>query len=140
MTRVTGFFVSIFTGILSDWMHVKRNVSLTNVRKIFIVLGKIHHNFSLKPQSLITKICLASVIPAIFCVAASYGECNTTLVVTLLTIAISCQGFDVAALIINPLDLSPNYVGPLNSIVQCMYSVAALLAPYTVGVLAPNVS
>lgn len=79
-------------------------------------------------------------IPAIFAVAASYGECDTTLVVTLLTIAISCQGFDVAALILNPLDLSPNYVGPLNSIVQSMFSTAALLAPFTVGVLVPNVS
>lgn len=83
---------------------------------------------------------LASIIPAIAYIAASYSGCNDMLVIIWLTIAVSGQGFEVAAITVNPLDLSPNYVGPLNSIVISVSSVGSLLAPYTIGILTPNVS
>lgn len=38
--RFIGIIVSIFSGFLSDWMYSKRKISLTKVRKIFVVLGK----------------------------------------------------------------------------------------------------
>lgn len=60
--------------------------------------------------------------------------------VTLLTISISGQGFDAAGIILNGLDIAPNYIGPLNAIVQTMYSAAAIFAPYTIGILTPNVN
>lgn len=59
---------------------------------------------------------------------------------TLLTISISGQGFDAAGVILNALDLGPNYIGSLNAVVQTMYCAAAIFAPYTIGILTPNVN
>lgn len=61
------------------------------------------------------------------------------LVVSLMAIAISCQGFDAAGLTLNPYDLSPNYIGPLNGFVTTVFTVAAPIAPYSIGVLTPHV-
>lgn len=36
--RIASVFVSIFTGFISDWMHEKRDVSLTTIRKTFAAL------------------------------------------------------------------------------------------------------
>lgn len=81
----------------------------------------------------------ASVIPSIFAITASYAGCDELLVVTLLTISIAGQGFNSAGTILNLFDLGPNYIGPLNGITNSISSIAALLAPYIVGVLTPHV-
>lgn len=73
-------------------------------------------------------------------ILASYGDCHETFVVTMLSLAISFQGFGVAALILVPFDLGPNYSGPLNAVVHTCYAVAALLAPFIVGFFAPHVN
>ncbi|XP_055326919.1 putative inorganic phosphate cotransporter [Sitodiplosis mosellana] len=116
--RIANIFVSIFSGFISDWMYVHRGVSLTNIRKIFAALS--------------------SFIPSIFAIAASYAGCDELLVVTLLTISIAGQGFNSAGTILNLFDLGPNYIGPLNGIANSVSSIAALLAPYVVGILTPH--
>lgn len=82
---------------------------------------------------------LASIISSIFAISASYAGCDELLVVTLLTISIAAQGFNTAGTVLNLFDLGPNYVGPLNSIVNTVSSIAALLAPNIVGILTPHV-
>lgn len=78
--------------------------------------------------------------PAISVLAASFAGCDEVLAVVLLTISISGQGFDAAGIGLNGYDLSPNYVGPLNGFVTTIYTLAALIAPYSMGILTPHVN
>lgn len=82
----------------------------------------------------------ASITPAAFGIAASHSDCNVKLVVILLSIAISGQGFDAAGSVSNAFDLSPNYIGPINAIAHTISSGASLLAPFMVGLLTPHVN
>ena len=82
----------------------------------------------------------ASITPAIFGIAASYSDCNETIAVLLLSISISGQGFDAAGSIANAFDLSPNYIGVINSIAFTISSGAGILAPFIVGLLTPHVN
>lgn len=38
------WIVSISTGFLSDWLHVKKYLSLTNNRKVFTAVGNLIEN------------------------------------------------------------------------------------------------
>lgn len=72
--------------------------------------------------------------------SASYAGCNHTLVVVSFIISIGMRAFLTAGLFINPMDLSPNYSGALMSLVNGAGSITGIIAPYTVGLLTPNVS
>lgn len=71
---------------------------------------------------------------------ASYAGCDEILAVVLLTISISAHGFNSAGAAINLFDLSPNYVAPLNAVINSLATVVGITAPYMVGVLTPHVS
>lgn len=86
------------------------------------------------------NILLASVVPSIFAVAASYAGCDETLAITFLTISIAGQAFNTAGTLLNLYDLAPNYISTLNGMVDIVQSTAALLAPSIVGILTPHVS
>lgn len=82
----------------------------------------------------------ASLTTSIFALAASYAECNEVLVAILLSISLTGHSFDVAGTELNAFDLGPNYVGPITSLVFTVATGTALIAPYTAGVLVPNVN
>lgn len=71
---------------------------------------------------------------------ASYAGCNEMLAVTFLSISISAHGFNSAGAAINLFDLSPNYVAPLNAVINSLATVVGMSAPYIAGILTPNVS
>lgn len=71
---------------------------------------------------------------------ASYAGCDELVAVVLLTISVSAHGFNSAGAAINLFDLSPNYVAPLNAVINSLASIVGILAPYIAGVLTPNVS
>lgn len=127
---------------MCDWLYVKHEIKLTHIRKLFVALGKFCDRNQLTNQVHNNNALLfpATIIPAIFAIAALYADCDETLVAIFLIIAITGQGFDAAGLIMNSIDLTPNYGGALNAVVQIMYSAAAILAPYSIGLLTPNVS
>lgn len=140
--RIANIIVSLITGFVSDWMHVHGGLSLTTVRKTFAALCIYIFNlifFLNKRFALILIFISASIIPSIFAISASYAGCDELLVVTLLTISIAAQGFNTAGTVLNIFDLGPNYIAPLNSIVNSVSSIAAFLAPNIVGILTPNV-
>lgn len=138
--RIANIIVSLLTGFVSDWMHVHRGISFTTVRKTFSALCiYICSIFLNKRFALILIFISASIISSIFAISASYAGCDELLVVTLLTISIAAQGFNTAGTVLNLFDLGPNYIGPLNSIVNSVSSIAALLAPNVVGILTPHV-
>lgn len=57
-----------------------------------------------------------------------------------LTISISGHGFNSAGAAINLFDLGPNYVAPLNGIINSLATIVGITSPYIAGLLTPNVS
>lgn len=78
-------------------------------------------------------------MPATFLISASYAGCDEILAVTFLTISISGHGFNSAGAAINLFDLSPNYVAPLNGVINSLATVVGITSPYIAGLLTPNV-
>ena len=90
------WFVSLGSGVLSDWMIVRKMISVTNSRKLYTTI--------------------ASAGPAIFIVIASYSGCDKVLAVVFFTIAMGLMGGYYSGMKVNALDLSPNYAGVLMAI------------------------
>lgn len=78
-------------------------------------------------------------MPATFLISASYAGCDEILAVIFLTISISGHGFNSAGAAINLFDLSPNYVAPLNGVINSLATIVGITSPYIAGLLTPNV-
>lgn len=89
---------------------------------------------------MVTIFFSASILPAIFILAATYAGCEHTLVVIYFTLSIAMHAFIPSGLFTIPMDLSPNYSGTIMSAGNAAGAVTGFLAPYTVGLLTPNVS
>lgn len=87
---------SLCSGVLSDWMIIRKLISVTNSRKLY------------------TSI--ASAGPAIFIVVASYAGCDKVSAVAFFTVAMGFMGAYYSGMKVNALDLSPNYAGVLMAI------------------------
>ena len=87
---------SLASGVLSDWMIVRKMITITNSRKLYTTI--------------------ASAGPAIFIVIASYAGCDKVLAVVFFTIAMGFMGAYYSGMKVNALDLSPNYAGVLMAI------------------------
>lgn len=87
----------------------------------------------------ISIIFVASALPAVFIILASYAGCDHVLVIVFFIIAIGMHGFQTSGLNTNSMDLCPNYSGVLMSVANGAASITGILAPYTVGVMTPNV-
>jgi ACS family sodium-dependent inorganic phosphate cotransporter len=62
------------------------------------------------------------------------------LVVIFFTFSIGLNAFMPSGLLTNPMDLSPNYAGTIMSIGNAIGALCGIIAPFTVGLLTPNVS
>lgn len=109
---------SLLTSWLADYMHSKNTMSLTNIRK----LGS----------------AIALVGPACFIVGASYAGCNRTAVVVMFTIGMTLMGTALPGIMVNVLDLSPNYAGTLMAMTNGISALTGIVTPYIVGVLTPH--
>ncbi|XP_055326920.1 sialin-like [Sitodiplosis mosellana] len=116
--KILSILVSTGSGFLSDLMMSMWHVKRTRVQKIFVVL--------------------TSVVPATFLMFASYAGCHEILAVILLSVSIAAHGFNSAGAAINLFDLSPNYVAPLNAVINSLATVVGMSAPYIAGLLTPN--
>lgn len=103
---------------LSDWLIVREKMSTTNVRK----LGTTIASFG-------SAICL---------VVASYAGTNKIIVMSLIIIGTSFLGTGFPTIAVNVLDLSPNHVGTAGALKNDIASVAGIVAPIVVGLIAPN--
>lgn len=72
-------------------------------------------------------------------VAASYSGCDKTLAIISFTVGMGLMGTFVPSLKVNALDLSPNFAGTLMALVGTIGCMSGVIAPYIVGVMAPNV-
>ncbi|XP_037805952.1 LOW QUALITY PROTEIN: putative inorganic phosphate cotransporter [Lucilia sericata] len=112
------WIVSIFAGILADFLIKHEVLSLTIVRKIM------------------TSV--AAFGPALFAILASYAGCNEWEVIIYFCLCLGTMGFYYAGVRLTPNDLSPNYAGTLMAITNGFGSFAGILAPYSVGLMTPN--
>lgn len=81
-----------------------------------------------------------SFFPGLFTILASYAGCNHLLIIIFFIISIGMRGFKTVGLNLTPMDLSPNFAGTLMSLANGAGAINGILAPYTVGLLTPNVN
>ena len=109
---------SSIVSCIADWTIAKGHLSINAVRKIGSTI--------------------ASVGPATFLVAASYAGCNAFLVVGFLTTGLTLMGCSTSSILINALDLGPNYAGIIMGLTNGMSTLSGIVSPYVVGVITPN--
>ncbi|XP_075378600.1 sodium-dependent phosphate transport protein 3-like isoform X1 [Mycteria americana] len=105
----------ILAGLLADFLLARRVLGTAAVRKLFSALGML--------------------LPAIFLVAVPYIGCSSTVVVVLLTLALTIISMTGAGININHIDIAPRYAGFLLGITNTFGIVAGIIAPTTVGLL-----
>ncbi|XP_037041617.1 putative inorganic phosphate cotransporter isoform X1 [Bradysia coprophila] len=115
MFRILSTFIF---GYINDWITSTACLSMTNTRKLFVVI--------------------ASIIPAIFTMMASYVGCNEILAVTAFAISVASLGPKLVASNINPMDLSPNFASIIAALSVGTGSVCGIVAPTAVGLMTPN--
>lgn len=72
-------------------------------------------------------------------IAASYAGCNALVVGCLFAVAVASQGVQISNLVINVMDLSPNYTATISGMIGAIGSTLGILAPVIVGFLTPHV-
>ena len=103
---------------VADYLISKRNVSMTLIRKVGSVT--------------------ALSVSATFVVAASYAGCDRVLVISMFTISLTLMGTAYPSVMVNPLDLSPNYAGTLMALTNGVSALTGIAGPYVIGVLTTN--
>ncbi|CAL4122351.1 unnamed protein product [Meganyctiphanes norvegica] len=104
---------SIFIGHLADFLISKRYISKTTSRRLFNSIG--------------------TYCPMICLVGAGYAGCDSTLVITLLTLAVGINGGIYSGYMLSHLDLAPNFAGTLMGITNTVATAPGFLAPQLVG-------
>ncbi|KAF7265869.1 putative inorganic phosphate cotransporter [Rhynchophorus ferrugineus] len=110
--------VSMAGGWICDWLILRNYLSVTGARRFFT--------------------CFAAIGPAIFIMAASYAECDTTLAVWMFTVAMGFMGTFYCGMKVNALDLSPNFAGIIMAITNGIGAGAGIVTPYLTGALTGN--
>lgn len=78
--------------------------------------------------------------PGICIILASYSGCHSTLAVFWFIAAMTLMGSYYSGMKINALDITPNYAGTTTSLVNGIAAIAAIITPYLIGLLTPDVS
>lgn len=78
--------------------------------------------------------------PGICILFASYSGCDTTLAVFWFIFAMTLMGAYYSGMKINPLDITPNYAGTTTALVNGIAAISAIISPYLIGLLTPEVS
>ncbi|XP_014215959.1 putative inorganic phosphate cotransporter [Copidosoma floridanum] len=81
---------------------------------------------------------IASLGPGVFVVAVSYAGCDGFLAVAMLTIGMALMGCAISSILINALDLGPNYAGTIMGLANGISTLSGIVSPYVVGVITPN--
>ncbi|KAJ8681208.1 hypothetical protein QAD02_016995 [Eretmocerus hayati] len=105
----------LVTSCLADWLISSGLLSITSVRKLGTTL--------------------ASIGPGLFLLAASYAECDRTLVVAMFILGVTMLGCGIPSLKVNSLDLSPNYAGSVQAISNGAAACTGIITPMIVGFL-----
>ncbi|XP_058808281.1 putative inorganic phosphate cotransporter [Phymastichus coffea] len=110
---------SMIISWLADFMISNKCLSTTNVRKA---------------GSVVALTCSAC-----FVIAGSYAGCDQVLVIVMFTVAMGLMGAAYPSIMVNTLDISPNYSGTLMALSNGISAgFTGILSPYIIGVMTPN--
>ncbi|XP_052131701.1 sialin-like [Frankliniella occidentalis] len=111
---------SMLFAAVADWIIAHRYWSVLTVRKFFTTL--------------------ASIIPALGIIGASYAGCDETLTVALFTLGMGGMGAFYPGMRVNGLDLSKHYAGTVMALVNGLGAVSGMVSPILIGLLTPHSS
>lgn len=111
---------SLITSWIADWIISRDETLRTKVRKV---------------GSVIALTC-----SSIFILGASYAGCDRSVVISMFTIGLTLLGVSYPSVMINALDLSPNYAGVLMAFTNGLSAFTGIFSPYVIGILTPNQS
>lgn len=107
--------MSLILSPLADWLNNKRILKVEFSRKLFNTIG------------------LWGPMVALICLAFITSKEQSTLAVTLVTIAVGINAATYLGFQINHLDLAPNHSGTLMGITNCSANIMSIIAPLLVG-------
>lgn len=103
---------------IADYFISKKNIFITTVRRGMCVV--------------------ALPVSASFVIAASYAGCDRVLAVGSFVAALTTMGAAYPSVMVNTLDLSPNYAGTLTGVTNGLATSTGIVSPILIGILAPN--
>ncbi|KAK3853809.1 hypothetical protein Pcinc_039667 [Petrolisthes cinctipes] len=103
-----------FLAVLSD----KNLISVNMTRKLSTALGMY--------------------VPAVAIIAMIWVDCNTTLAMVVMGIAVGANGLAVSGSELSPNDISPNFAGSIKGIANTVGSVTGFVAPLITGIIINN--
>ncbi|XP_014203401.1 putative inorganic phosphate cotransporter [Copidosoma floridanum] len=109
---------SLVSSWIADWMMVRGYLSITGIRKL--------------------GASISLIVPSIFIVMATYAGCDRVAVLVLFNVGMVFMGTALPGIMVNVLDLSPNYAGSLMAMTNGISALTGIVAPYIVGRLAPE--
>jgi len=107
--------MSLILSPLADWLNNKRILKVEFSRKLFNTIG------------------LWGPMVALICLAFITSKEQSTIAVTLVTIAVGINAATYLGFQINHLDLAPNHSGTLMGITNCSANIMSIIAPLLVG-------
>ena len=109
-----GFWIlSTSVSFFADWLIKTERVGLSVTRK--------------------AASAIATYGPAIFMLALAFTQCNPTLSVLWLTLALTIDGAMCAGYNVNAFDLSPNYAGTIRGFASTVANITGFAAPTVVS-------
>lgn len=134
--------VIVSSGTVSDKLISKGRLTITRSRKIFTAIGKRTYLIRLMVHFISTDVSVlpGAAVDIIFLLLAMYSGCNVALVGFSFAMSVGALGALASALLINPMDLSPNFAGTIFGILGTFSDLMGVIAPIAASVLAPNVS
>lgn len=75
-----------------------------------------------------------------FVLAAAYAGCNPMVIGLLFAISVGAQGVQISTMLINMIDVSPNYAASVSGVCSMQAGLMGLIVPVIIGFLTPNVS
>ncbi|XP_023247430.1 sialin-like [Copidosoma floridanum] len=118
LPHLGGWMSSICSFWILDYIVGRKWLKLGSTRKLMAVVSLIG--------------------PAIFVLGASYAECDQVMVVMMFVVGVTLLGASYPAIVVNSMDLSPNYSGTLMAIGNSFAALGGIFTPYVVGILTPN--
>ncbi|XP_014223244.1 putative inorganic phosphate cotransporter [Trichogramma pretiosum] len=109
---------SLITSFIADWSIAASYLTITQVRKIGSTIALIG--------------------PGLCIVGASYAGCDRVFVMVLFTVGMALMGTALPGIMVNVLDLSPNYAGTLMALTNGISALTGVVAPCIVGALTPH--
>ncbi|CAG5031652.1 unnamed protein product [Parnassius apollo] len=81
---------------------------------------------------------IASSVPALFIILASYSGCNRVEAVSFFIVSMAFMGGFYSSVKINAMDIAPNYAGTCSAFVNGIAEISGIITPYLIDLLTPN--